>query len=45
MMADTIEQDLFDSSLVFIEDGTDQDTIFKQVSDKLVALEIGRAHV
>ncbi|KMO50777.1 PTS sugar transporter subunit IIA, partial [Lacticaseibacillus rhamnosus] len=37
-MADTIEQDLFDSSLVFIEDGTDQDTIFKQVSDKLVAL-------
>ncbi|KLI75093.1 PTS sugar transporter subunit IIA [Lacticaseibacillus zeae] len=36
-MAEALESDLFDSKLVFVEDGDNQDTIFKQVSDRLLA--------
>ncbi|MEE6738705.1 PTS sugar transporter subunit IIA, partial [Lacticaseibacillus paracasei] len=36
-MAEAVENDLFDSKLVFVEDGEDQDTIFKQASDRLLA--------
>ena len=36
-MAEAVENDLFDSKLVFVEGGEEQDTIFKQVSDRLLA--------
>ena len=35
-MAKTVENDLFDAALAFVEDGDDQDTVFKQVSDQLL---------
>ncbi|MEO3720544.1 PTS sugar transporter subunit IIA [Lacticaseibacillus paracasei] len=35
-MAKTVENDLFDAELAFVEDGDDQDTVFKQVSDQLL---------
>ena len=37
-MAEAVENGLFDPKLVFVEDGADQDTIFKQISDRLVAV-------